>query len=260
MSGDRAFAAFFRHRWAAGMAMREIVNAIFYVLRGGIPWRMLPSCSPRRQTVYGWFAAWRNAGVWQLITHHLVMLNRELVGREANPLCRCDRLPKYQDHRSGRSPWLRCCEQGARPQTPCDGVDSDGRLLCIQVYPASAQESRRCHSAAERSRCSFPFVQCAFADSAYAVRMSLKQPALYQDRPQTARANRVRRASAQVDGGTLFAWLSRNRRLAKDLEATITQGAIGMARSGGYFERTFSTFPLLDTSEIIAAHRQDGWA
>ena len=38
---------------------REIVNAIFYVLRGGIAWRMLPPCFPPRQTVYGWFAAWR---------------------------------------------------------------------------------------------------------------------------------------------------------------------------------------------------------
>src|SRR5436305_440380 len=30
--------------------MREIVNAIFYVLRGGIAWRMLPACFPPRQT------------------------------------------------------------------------------------------------------------------------------------------------------------------------------------------------------------------
>ena len=33
--------------------MREIVNAIFYVLRGGVSWRMLPPCFPPRQTVYG---------------------------------------------------------------------------------------------------------------------------------------------------------------------------------------------------------------
>jgi len=33
--------------------MRVIIDAIFYVLRGGIPWRMLPACFPPRQTVYG---------------------------------------------------------------------------------------------------------------------------------------------------------------------------------------------------------------
>lgn len=41
--------------------MREIVNTIFHVLRGGIAWRMLPPCFPHRQTVYGWFAAWRRS-------------------------------------------------------------------------------------------------------------------------------------------------------------------------------------------------------
>ena len=46
---------------------------------------LLPPCFPPRQTVYGWFATWRDAGVWQSINHHLVMLDREHVGREASP-------------------------------------------------------------------------------------------------------------------------------------------------------------------------------
>lgn len=37
--------------------MREIVNAIFYVLRGGIAWRFLPSDFPPWSTTYRWFAA-----------------------------------------------------------------------------------------------------------------------------------------------------------------------------------------------------------
>lgn len=65
--------------------MREIVNAIFYVLRGGIPWRMLPDCCPPRQTVYGWFLAFRERGVWESVNHHLVMADRERAGREASP-------------------------------------------------------------------------------------------------------------------------------------------------------------------------------
>ena len=65
--------------------MREIVNAIFYVLRGGIPWRTLPDCFPPRQTVYGWFLAFRDKGAWESINHHLVMRDRERVGREASP-------------------------------------------------------------------------------------------------------------------------------------------------------------------------------
>jgi len=57
--------------------MREIVNAIFYALRGGIPWRMLPESFPPPSTVYRWFATWRDSGVWQSINHHLVMADRE---------------------------------------------------------------------------------------------------------------------------------------------------------------------------------------
>jgi transposase len=63
--------------------MRAIVEAIFYVLRGGVPWRMLPKCFPPRQTVYAWFAAFRDAGVWEAMNHHLVVLDRERSGREA---------------------------------------------------------------------------------------------------------------------------------------------------------------------------------
>jgi putative transposase len=65
--------------------MREIANAIFYILRGGCPWRMLPDCFPPRQTVYGWFASFRDRGVWQRLNHRLVMLDHERAGREASP-------------------------------------------------------------------------------------------------------------------------------------------------------------------------------
>ncbi|MDE2574348.1 MAG: transposase [Rhodospirillales bacterium] len=56
-----------RRRGPPAWPLHELVNAMFYVLRGGIPWRKLPPCFPPRQTVYGWFAAWRDAGVWQSI-------------------------------------------------------------------------------------------------------------------------------------------------------------------------------------------------
>ena len=59
-----------RREWT----FREILDAIFYVLRGGIPWRMLPPCLPPWQTVYGWFAAWRDDGLFETINHALVML------------------------------------------------------------------------------------------------------------------------------------------------------------------------------------------
>ena len=65
--------------------LREVVNAILYVLRCGCPWRMLPKGFPPRQTVYRYFAAWRDSGLWVLIDHRLVMASRMSGGRTASP-------------------------------------------------------------------------------------------------------------------------------------------------------------------------------
>src|ERR1700722_19272088 len=54
-------------------ALREILQANFYVMRAGCPWRMLPDCFPPHQTVYRRFAIWRDDGTWEAVNHHLVM-------------------------------------------------------------------------------------------------------------------------------------------------------------------------------------------
>jgi transposase len=69
------------HRWP----MREMLNAIFYILRGGCPWRQLPEHFPPHQTTYRWFVRFRDEGLWESLSHQLVMLDRERVGREASP-------------------------------------------------------------------------------------------------------------------------------------------------------------------------------
>src|SRR5215813_2618463 len=45
--------------------MRLTVNAIFYINRTGSQWRYLPREYPPWQTVYGYFRAWRIAGIWE---------------------------------------------------------------------------------------------------------------------------------------------------------------------------------------------------
>ena len=65
--------------------MREIVNGIFYVMRAGCPWRLLPRDLPPWGTIYRWFAKFRDDGLLEKINHSLVMANRERVRREASP-------------------------------------------------------------------------------------------------------------------------------------------------------------------------------
>ena len=44
---------------------RTILDAIFYVLKSGCPWRLLPYDFPPWETVYWWFRRWRIDGTWE---------------------------------------------------------------------------------------------------------------------------------------------------------------------------------------------------
>ena len=65
--------------------LRRIIEAILYLLRGGLPWRMLPPCFPPVSTVRRWFYLWRDNGLWLSLNHALLLIGREAVGREASP-------------------------------------------------------------------------------------------------------------------------------------------------------------------------------
>ena len=65
---------------------RQIVEAILYLLRGGLPWRMLPpGLFPPMTTVQHYFYRWSAMGVWKSINHALLLMAREAAGREASP-------------------------------------------------------------------------------------------------------------------------------------------------------------------------------
>src|SRR5215510_12414607 len=65
--------------------MREVLNAIFYVLRGGCQWRLLPTDFPPHQTVYHYFRTWRCTGVRERIHDTLRGDLRETSGRTREP-------------------------------------------------------------------------------------------------------------------------------------------------------------------------------
>jgi putative transposase len=51
--------------------LRAILDAVFYVLKRGCPWRMLPREFPPWKTVYDWFRKWRIDGTWERLNHAL---------------------------------------------------------------------------------------------------------------------------------------------------------------------------------------------
>lgn len=64
---------------------RMILDAIFYLVRGGCAWRLLPRDLPPWRTVYHYFRKWRDDGTWEQL--HAALRERERVrqGREAQP-------------------------------------------------------------------------------------------------------------------------------------------------------------------------------
>lgn len=68
---------------------REVLNAIFYVVAGGIQWRSLPKEYPRWQSVYYYFRLWRRTGDWRRLHDSLRAAARCRAGRHKHPTAGC---------------------------------------------------------------------------------------------------------------------------------------------------------------------------
>ena len=64
---------------------REILDAIFYVLKSGCPWRLLPRDFPPWETVYWWFGRWRMDGTFERLNTALRERLRSRLGRNPTP-------------------------------------------------------------------------------------------------------------------------------------------------------------------------------
>jgi len=65
------------------IAQREILNAIFYVVKTGCGWREMPHDLPKWKTVYDYFRKYRIGGVWERINQGIHEAVRKKEGREA---------------------------------------------------------------------------------------------------------------------------------------------------------------------------------
>ncbi|GAA3509861.1 transposase [Streptosporangium album] len=69
----------------ASVELREVFNAILYVNRTGIAWKYLPHDFPPHGTVYAYYAAWRDEGIFAQLNYDLTGLARVKEGRKAEP-------------------------------------------------------------------------------------------------------------------------------------------------------------------------------
>ncbi len=68
-----------------GAGRRRIIGAIFYILKGGIPWRLLPADFPPCKTVFHVFSQWKRDHTWEAINARLRAYVREAAGKRGQP-------------------------------------------------------------------------------------------------------------------------------------------------------------------------------
>jgi transposase len=205
---------------------RVILNAVFYMIRVGFPWRLLPKDFPPFTTVQNRFYAWRDSELWPQIIAVLVMAAREAEGREPAPTAV---VVDSQSVKTTEAGGPRGFDAGTKikGRKRHIAVDTLGLPIECQVTAASVQDRDALAPLLSAVHRKSPWVTMSFVDGGY--QGDEAQRAAFE--ASRISITVVKRTDKQVTGFIVLpkrwvvertlGWINRARRLSKDFEATI---------------------------------------
>ena len=199
---------------------RAVVDGILYVVRGGVPWRMLPHDLPPWGTVHFYYRSWRIDGTWARVMDVLRTRLRHADGRKKSPSAA---IVDSQSIKTSEGGEARGFDMGKKVTGRKRHlvVDTTGLLLAVVVHSASVQDRDGAKLVLARLAGRFPRLRLIWADAAYEATVGWAKSF------GGWVLELVRKAADQVGFVVLprrwvvertFGWLVRSRRLARDYE------------------------------------------
>jgi transposase len=203
--------------------LREVFNALKWIVRAGAPWRMLPTNFPPWEVVYQQTLRWMAAGVFESMVHDLRVLLRDFAGRPRRPKAAIlDSRTLQSTPESGpRAGW-----DGAKRKKGSKlhaAVDTLGHLLALHVTPADEQDRAQVERLATAvQQATGESVEIAYVDQGYTGAEPAGEAARHGIHLAVVKHPEAKRGFVLLPRRWViersFAWATRFRRLAKDYE------------------------------------------
>jgi transposase len=203
--------------------LREVYNGLRYIVRGGIPWRMMPNDLPPWYTVYQQSQRWLSAGVFEAMVHDLRALMRLAAGRNEQPTAvildsrTLQSSPESGDHAGYDGAKRR---KGSKTHM---AVDTLGYLLALLVTPANEQDRAQVGQLAQAvQEATGETVEVAFVDQGYTGDEAAQAAEEQGLRLEVVKLPQAKKGFVLLPRRWVversFGWMARFRRLARDYE------------------------------------------